>query len=112
MSHLQQHIEQHDYPLHLSTCLTTCVENCHAVTHFKDDTQTHLQYARNLANTVFEGLKRSVDWAAYYYTHPQSYYPVPHLTMQLVDLPQLSHLKPNHELRKQQQEVMLKWANK
>jgi hypothetical protein len=36
----------------LETCITIAVENVHALGHFKEQTQTQLQYARNLANTV------------------------------------------------------------
>ena len=106
MKHLNQVEELVNYPLNLSTCLTTCVKNLHAVSHFKDATQTQLQYEGNLSNTVFEGLKRSVNWGAYYFTHPRSYYPVPNLSMKLVDL-----LEPRKPLTKEQQAAMLDWAN-
>ena len=90
---------------------TTCVNNLHAVSHFKDATQTHLQYARNLSNTVFAGLERSVNWGAYYFTLLRSYYPVPNLSMKFVDLPTMSHLEPRKSLTMEQQAAMLDWAN-
>ena len=41
--------------------------------HFKEQFPSLLQYAQNLANTVYEGIKRLVRWAAYYCTHEKSY---------------------------------------
>ena len=61
----------------LETCITIAVENAYALGHFKEQAQTQLQYARNLANTVYESIKRSVSWSAYYFTHPSSNYPIP-----------------------------------
>ena len=67
--------------LDLNTLLTISVENLHAVAHFKDQMMTMLQYSRNLTNTVYESLKCTVKWSAYYYTHRSSYYPVPNNAM-------------------------------
>ncbi|CAC5377912.1 unnamed protein product [Mytilus coruscus] len=47
------------YPVQMQTLLTVAVENLHAVSHFKDENQTMLQYSRNLFNKVYEGLKRN-----------------------------------------------------
>lgn len=57
------------YKVDLHSCLTVLVENRHVIGHFKDQFPTALQYARNLGNTVYESIKRVVQWAAYYYTH-------------------------------------------
>ena len=43
------------YEVDLHTCLTVQVENLHAMGHFKDQFPTLLEYARNLANTVYAG---------------------------------------------------------
>ena len=64
------------YQVDLHSCLTVQVENLHAMGHSKDQFPTCLQHARNLANTVYKSIKRVVRWAAYYYTHEKSYYPV------------------------------------
>ena len=48
-------------PIDLYTCLTVQDENLHAMGHFKDQFPTALQYARNLANTVYESIKRVVQ---------------------------------------------------
>ena len=44
--------------------------------HFEGQFPTLLQYAQNLANTVYESTKRVVQRAAYYYTHEKSFFPV------------------------------------
>jgi hypothetical protein len=81
------------------------------VTHFKDQTQTMLQYSQNISNAVYESVKRSVNWAAHYFTHSGSYYPVPHSTMGLQDLPKMTPLQPQQKLHKVQQTQMREWAN-
>lgn len=65
-----------NYKIDLHTCLTVQVENLHAMGHFKELFPTFLQYAQNVANTVYESITRVVQWAVYYYTHEKSYYPV------------------------------------
>ena len=59
---------EHELPsMDLHSCLTVQVENLHS----KDQFPTSLQYARNLANIVFESIRRVVRWAAYHYTNEQ-----------------------------------------
>ena len=99
-----------DYKIDLHTCLTVQVENLHAIGHFKEQFPTLLQYAQNLANTVYESIKRVVQWAAYYYTHEKSYYPVVGQAMPLNALPRMSHLKPARKLNDRERESMLEWA--
>ena len=65
----------------LETLLTTQVENLHAVSLFKHETFTVLQYAQDFGTIVKESLKRTSRWAAKYYTHDRSYYPVPQSAM-------------------------------
>ena len=48
------------YEVDLHTCLTVQVENLHGMGHFKDQFPTCLQYAQNLANTVYESTKQVV----------------------------------------------------
>ena len=50
------------------TLLTTIVENLHAVSHFKSETFTALQYARDLSTIAKESLKRTTKWSAKYFT--------------------------------------------
>lgn len=99
-----------DYKIDLHTCLTVQVENLHAIGHFKEQFPTLLQYAQNLANTVYESIKRVVNWAAYYYTHEKSYYPVVAQATPLNALPWMSHLKPARKLNDRERELMLEWA--
>ena len=67
----------YEQSINMHTCLTICVEKMHACNI--SETMTMLQYARNLGNTVTEGLKKSnsMRCALRYYTHSRSYYPVP-----------------------------------
>ena len=51
----------------LHTCLTVQVKNLHVMGHFKDQLQTTLQCAHNLANIVYESIKRVIPWATHYY---------------------------------------------
>lgn len=61
----------------LQSLLMTQVGNLHAVSHFKHETFSVLQYAQDFRTIVKESLKRTTTWAAKYYTHNQLYYPVP-----------------------------------
>ena len=88
------------YKIDLYTCLTIQVENLHAMGHFKEQFPTLLQYVQNLANTVYESIKRVVQWAAYYYTNDKYYYPVVSQATPLNALPRMSHLKPVRKLKK------------
>ena len=62
--------------IQLETLLTTQVENLHAVSHFKYEIFTVLQYAQDFGTIVKESIKRTSRWAAKYYTHDRSYYAV------------------------------------
>jgi len=98
------------YQVDLHSCLTVQVENLHAMGHFKNQFPTCLQHARNLANTVYESIKRVVRWAAYYYTHEKSYYPViPQITplnCSSKNEPPQAHKKLNNG----EQVLMREWA--
>jgi len=98
------------YQVDLHSCLTVQVENLHATGHFKDQFPTSLHYARNLANAVYESIKRVVRWAAYYYTHEKTYYPVIPQITPLNALPRMSHLKPTRKLKNGEQVLMREWA--
>ena len=78
--------------------------------HFKDQFPTCLQYARNLANTVYESIKRVVRWAAYYFTHEKSYYPVIPQMTPLNALSKMNHLKPIRKLNSCEKELMRECA--
>ncbi len=99
-----------DYKIDLHSCLTMDVENLHAVGHYKEQIPTMLHHIRNLATSVYESLKRVVPWSAYYYTKPQSYYPVPEHNMKLADLPKLKSSKQHTDLTVNEIEEMRSWA--
>ena len=52
----------------LRTLMTTIVENLHAVSHFKNETFTALQYARDFGTIAKESFKRTTKWSAKYFT--------------------------------------------
>ena len=66
--------------------------------HFKEQFPSLLQYAQNLANTVYETIKRVVRWAAYYCTHKKSYYPVVSQATALDALQRMNHRKQQGSL--------------
>ena len=57
----------------LCTLLTTVVENLHAVSHFKHETFTVLQYSQDFGTITKESLNRITKWGAKYFTHDKSY---------------------------------------
>ena len=69
-----------------------------------------MQYARNLANTVYESIKRVVPWSAYYLTHDKPYYPVLRQSTPLNAIPKLEHLKARRELNRQEKDLTIEWA--
>ena len=69
--------------------LTVQIENVHAVSHFKHPTCTLLEYAKNVANSMKEPLKRSTKWSAYYFSHANPNYPVPQTKISLRDVPKI-----------------------
>jgi len=99
-----------DIHVDLLVCLTTQVENLHAVGHFKDQCATSLNYSRNMGNTVYESIKRITSWAAYYFTHPTSYYPIPDSSIPLKHISKLSHLGKTRHLNSTQEQIMREWA--
>ena len=70
----------------LCTLLTTVVENLHAVSHFKHETFTVLQYSKDFGTITKESLKRITKWGAKYFTHDKSYYPVPQTSMEFANI--------------------------
>ena len=91
-------------------CLTIQVENVHAVSHFKHPTCTLLEYARDFGNNMKESLKRATKWSAYYFTHANSYYPVPETKVPLGDIPKIKCL-PVRDMSKQDQDYIRQWAS-
>ncbi|PFX15057.1 hypothetical protein AWC38_SpisGene20742 [Stylophora pistillata] len=90
------------------TLLTTQEENLHAVSHFKHETFSTLQYAMEFGTTSKESLKRITKWGAKYYTHPSSYYTVPQTGMSFKDVQFMTPLL-SVGLSEKDEEVMNEW---
>ena len=91
------------------TLITTQVENLHAVSHFKLETFSALQYAVDFGTILKESLKRITKWGAKYYTHPSSYYTVPQTGMSFKDVQFMTPLPSDQGLSKKDEEIMKKW---
>ncbi|KXJ09859.1 hypothetical protein AC249_AIPGENE20523 [Exaiptasia diaphana] len=90
------------------TLLTTHVEHLHAVSHFKHETFSTLQYATDFGTIAKESLKRASKWAAKYFTHPSSYYPVPQTGMSLCDIKFMTPL-PTTSVPIKDEDAMREW---
>ncbi|PFX22410.1 hypothetical protein AWC38_SpisGene13069, partial [Stylophora pistillata] len=72
--------------INMSKLLTTVVENLHSDSHFKHKTFTALQYSKDFGLINNESLKRVTKWAAKYFTHEKSYYPIPQTNMEFANV--------------------------
>ena len=57
-------------------------------------TPTMLEHGIDYGNTMREGIKRTTSWAACYYTHPNSYYPLPFSHIPFEKFPQMARDEP------------------
>ena len=57
-----------------------------------------------------ESLKRATKRSSYYFTHNNSYYPVPQTKVPLRDIPKIKCL-PVRDMSKQDQDCMRQWAS-
>ena len=85
------------------------VENLHAVSNFKHETLSVLQYAMDFGTVSKESFKRITKWKASYFTHPASYYPVPQTTMSLSPAKFMTSL-PAESIPKEAEITMKEWA--
>ena len=92
-----------------STLLTTIVENLLAVSHFRLETFSVLQYAMDFGTISKESLKRITKWKAIYFTHPASYYLVPQTGMP-VSASKFMTLLPAGSIAKEREITMKEWA--
>ena len=76
----------------------------------KGSFQLYCSMHRISPNTVYKSIKRVLQWAAYYYTHEKSYFPVISQATPLDALPRMTHLKPARKFNDREREVMLEWA--
>ena len=92
----------------LLTLLTTQVENLHAVSHLKNEIFSALNYSQDFGTIVKESLKRITKWAAKYFTHDRSFYPVPDTSMPLSALSTMA-LPAVQRVTKEDEAVMKEW---
>ena len=111
LQHIRDNLQsmQCDIALDMETLLTTGVENLHAVSHFRNETFSVLQYAKDFGSIMRESVKRSSRWCVKYYTHPSSYYPVPSSRPLLKDMPVLQKLPAVRKSEVEKKEMM-NWA--
>ena len=93
----------------LLTLLTTHVEHLHAVSNFKDETFSALNYAQDFGAMVKESLKRITKWAAKYCTHERSYYLVPDTSLPLSALSTMFLPAVVQSVTKEDEVVMRDW---
>ena len=110
MINLEKVNPEFKYNVVFKTLLTTEVENLHAVSHFKNETFSTLQYAMDFGTIAKESLKRVSKWAAKYFTHPASYYPVLQTGMLLGDIKFMSPL-PSKTLPNREEDAMRGWVD-
>ena len=89
------------------TLLATQVENLHAVSHFKHETFSVIQYAIDFGTISKESLKRITKWGAKYYTHPSSY-TVTQTGMSFKEVQFMTPL-PCEGLSKEDEEITKEW---
>ena len=95
----------------LKSCMTGQVESLHATHHHKHEAGAHvIDYARGFGNTVKEGLKRTTQWAAHYFTNKKSYYPVPSNSIRFWNISFLPPL-PIVQMDEKDQEHMKEWVH-
>lgn len=94
----------------LLSCMTLDVENCHSVVHHKSPLCTALEYARNFGNAVKESVKKTTNWAAFYFTNPKSWYPVPDRAAAFIEISLAPQLPPG-VISAQDAQLMREWAH-
>ena len=85
------------------------MENLNAVSHFKHETFTALQYFQDFGIISEESLKRVRKWAARYFTHEKSYYPVPHTSTEFANVNFVSPL-PSEKINPETESAVKEFA--
>lgn len=78
--------------------------------HHKSPLCIVLDYARNFGTTVKESVKKTTNWAAFYYTKPKPWYPVPDRAASLSGIPLAPQLPPA-VISTQDVRLMKEWAH-
>ena len=80
-----------DFKVKPEVSLTEQFENLHTISHLKHPTCTVLAHAKVCGNTMHESLKRTTNWATFYYTLFKSCYPVLENKIAVKDIPKIKH---------------------
>ena len=83
------------------------MENLHAVSHFKHEKFSTLNYAQDFGTTVKEFLRRIRTWPAKHFTHDKS--PVPDISMPSTALSTMA-LPAVQTMAKEDEAVMKDWT--
>ena len=75
--------------INLQSLLTLVVKSLHATTKIKHPAPSLLDYCKDFGKAMRESVKRITNWSVKYFTHQQSYYPVPEVAMDLCNVPKL-----------------------
>ena len=104
-------LEEGMHRLQLCSLLIAVVENIRAVSHFKHETITALQYSQDFGMITKESVKRVTKWAANYFTHEKSYYPVPLTSKKFVNFTSMRRL-PSEEINTETESAMKEFVEK
>lgn len=87
------------------------VENLHAASHLKHETLTALQHSQDFGIITKESLKRVTKWAAKYFTHENSYSPVPQPSTEFANVNVMRPL-PSEEINHKTESAMKEFVQK
>ncbi|XP_020913789.1 uncharacterized protein LOC110251385 [Exaiptasia diaphana] len=90
--------------------MTLDVENCHSIVHSKQANLSMLEYSRSFGRTMKESVKRITQWAAYYHTGRNSWYPKPEESTPFSEVPTIKPL-PVVSMVKADFELLRDWAS-
>ena len=92
------------------SCMTLDIGNCHSTVHSKQANLSMLEYARSFGHTMKESVKRVTQWAAYYHTGRNSWYPKPEETIPFSEVPTIDPLPVVHMV-KADCDLLRDWAS-
>ena len=83
----------------------SCGKSTRTVFHFKREIFTVLLYSQDFGIITNESLKRVTKWAAKYFTHEKSYYPVPYTSTDFANVNFMRPL-PSEEINRETKSAM------
>ena len=87
------------------------MENLHAVSHFKHETLTALQYSQDFGIITKKSFKRATKWATKYFTLEKSYYRVPNTSTEFANVNFMRPL-PSEEIDPETESAMKEFVEK